>query len=62
MEILESFVWIAVGFVPMLCAMELAWRLDKKVRLKETTIKGVPPNADLADIMIRNVIKRILKR
>ncbi|MFZ0264178.1 MAG: hypothetical protein WB053_01910 [Nitrososphaeraceae archaeon] len=47
MEILESFVWIAVGFVPMLCAMELAWRLDKKVRLKETTIKEEPPNAVL---------------
>jgi hypothetical protein len=46
MEILESFVWIAAGFVPMLCAMELAWRLDKK-GLKETTIKEVPPNAVL---------------
>jgi hypothetical protein len=31
----------------MLCAMELAWRLDKKVGLKDTTIKEIPPNAVL---------------
>jgi hypothetical protein len=47
MEILESTVWIVVGFVSTLCAMELAWRLDKKVRLKEKTIKEVPPDAVL---------------
>ena len=47
MELLESFVWIAVGFVPMLCVMELAWRLEKKVRLKDVTMGEVSPNAVL---------------
>jgi hypothetical protein len=47
MELLESFVWIAVGFVPMLCAMELAWRLEKKVRSKDITMREVSPDAVL---------------
>jgi hypothetical protein len=45
MEVLESFVWIAVGFMPMLCAMELAWRLEKKVRLKDLIMTEVSPDA-----------------
>jgi hypothetical protein len=36
MEILESIAWIASGFVPMLGALELAWRIDKKGRFKKT--------------------------
>lgn len=32
MEILESIAWLAVGFLPILGAMELVWRLDKKVK------------------------------
>lgn len=47
MELLEPFIWIAVGFVPMLCAMELAWRLEKKVRLKDVTMREVSPDAVL---------------
>jgi hypothetical protein len=75
MELLESFVWIAVGFVPMLCAMELAWRLEKKVRLKDNNEGGFPKCRatkiafmhykiffNLETIMKRNVLKRILIR
>jgi hypothetical protein len=47
MGLLESFVWIAVGFVPTLCAMELAWRFEKKVRLKDVTMREVSPDAVL---------------
>jgi heme exporter protein D len=47
MELLESFVWIAVGFVPMLCVMELASRLEKKVRLKDVTRREMSPDAVL---------------
>jgi hypothetical protein len=47
MELLEPSVWIAVGFVPMLCAMELAWRLEKKVRLKDVTMREVSSDAVL---------------
>lgn len=47
MEILESIVWIVIGFVPMLYAMEVAWRLENKVKLKDTTMKGVSPDAVL---------------
>ena len=42
MEILESIAWIAVGFLPMLGAMELVWRLDKKIKFNESTIELVP--------------------
>lgn len=51
MEVLESMVWIADGFVPILCTMELAWTLEKKVRLKDATMSAtmreVSPNAVL---------------
>jgi hypothetical protein len=47
MGLLESFVWIAVGFVPTLSAMELAWRLEKKVRLRDATMREVSPDAVL---------------
>ena len=47
MELLGPFVWIAVGFVPMLCTMELAWRLEKKIRLKDVTMREVSPDAVL---------------
>jgi cytochrome bd-type quinol oxidase subunit 1 len=47
MELLGPFVWITVGFVPMLCAMELAWRLENKVRLNGVTMREVSPDAVL---------------
>ena len=34
MEILESVMYIAIGFVPMLLAMEAGWKLGKKSILK----------------------------
>ena len=50
MEILESIAWIALGFVPMLGALELAWRIDKKGRFQKTmtTIQRVP-----LDVLLR---------
>ena len=32
MEILESVVWVTLGFLPMLGSMELAWRLSAKMK------------------------------
>jgi hypothetical protein len=32
MEIAESIGWIALGFLPMFGSMEVAWRLEKRVR------------------------------
>lgn len=32
MEILESVVWVTLGFLPMLGSMELAWRLSAKAK------------------------------
>ncbi|CAN5278843.1 hypothetical protein BH18THE2_BH18THE2_38100 [soil metagenome] len=41
MEVLQSVAWVALGFLPMLGSMELAWRLYEKRRSKKTMIKKV---------------------
>jgi hypothetical protein len=50
MEVLESW-YGTVGFVPILCTMEFAWTLEKKVRLKDATMSAtmreVSPDAVL---------------
>jgi hypothetical protein len=46
MEVLESMVWYG-RFVPILCTMEFAWTLEKKVRLKDATMREVSPDAVL---------------
>jgi hypothetical protein len=50
MEVLESMVWYG-RFVPILCTMEFAWTLEKKVRLKDATMSAtmreVSPDAVL---------------
>jgi hypothetical protein len=33
MEIYESFVWIAIGFIPTLLTMEIAYRATSRFRL-----------------------------
>lgn len=33
MEVYESIAWIAMGFIPTLVAMEIAYRAASKVRL-----------------------------
>jgi hypothetical protein len=46
MDILESFGWIVLGFVPTLCALEIAWKLGavKKYKRKEEKKKKVSIN------------------
>jgi hypothetical protein len=47
MEILESFGWIALGFIPTMCALEIAWKLDavkNKSKYKSEQEKKVSPN------------------
>jgi hypothetical protein len=39
MEILESIVWVSIGFVSMFAAMELAWRQARRIESGEH-IKG----------------------
>jgi hypothetical protein len=36
MEMIENLLWIVTGFIPMLVSMEVAWRIGKRVRCKET--------------------------
>jgi hypothetical protein len=31
MEVLESIVWIALGFVPTLVFLEMSWRMGKMI-------------------------------
>jgi hypothetical protein len=47
MDILESFCWIVLGFVPTLCALEIAWKLGavKKYKVKAEQEKKVSANA-----------------
>jgi hypothetical protein len=40
MDIPETLGWIALGFVPTLVAMEVAWRLRTKERHTGTVIEG----------------------
>jgi hypothetical protein len=40
MEILESIVWITLGFVPVFGSMELAWRLRKKLVVSKSRAEG----------------------
>ncbi|MFL6399163.1 MAG: hypothetical protein ACJ72J_06235 [Nitrososphaeraceae archaeon] len=47
MDILESFGWIVLGFIPTLCALEIAWKLGavKKYKVKGEERKKVFTNA-----------------
>ena len=40
MEIIESIGWIALGFVPMIAFLELAWRKGVTNRLKVRELRG----------------------
>jgi hypothetical protein len=52
MDVIESTVWIILGFIPTLCAMELAWRMKRgkrtiesssgKVKEKVIVVGGIP--------------------
>jgi hypothetical protein len=46
MDILESFGWIILGFLPTLCALEIAWKLGsvKKYKVKQEEKKKVSTN------------------
>jgi hypothetical protein len=43
MDVLESFGWIVLGFVPTLCTLEIAWKVSiaKKYKRKEEEKKKV---------------------
>ncbi len=36
MDVIESTAWIMLVFIPMLCAMELAWRMKRGKRTIES--------------------------
>jgi hypothetical protein len=36
MDVIESTAWIMLGFIPTLCAMELAWRMKRGNRTIES--------------------------
>jgi hypothetical protein len=46
MEILESLGWIVLGFVPTMCAVEIAWKVGvaKKYKVKVKQEKKVSAN------------------
>ena len=46
MYILESFGWIALGFVPTMCALKIAWKLGvvKNYKVKQEAEKKVSGN------------------
>jgi hypothetical protein len=41
MELLESIGWIALGFIPTLASMEMAFRITKRLKLfsRETILR-----------------------
>jgi uncharacterized membrane protein len=38
MDVIESTAWIMLGFIPTLCAMELAWRMKRAKRTIESSL------------------------
>jgi hypothetical protein len=46
MEILESFGWIVLGFVPTICALKIAWKVcvTKKYDVQKEQQKKVSSN------------------
>jgi hypothetical protein len=46
MEILETFGWIVLGFVPTMCALKIAWKggIVKKHKVKAEQDKTVSTN------------------
>jgi hypothetical protein len=46
MDILESFGWIVLGFVPTMCALKIAWKVGvvKEYNVKEEEENKVSTN------------------
>jgi hypothetical protein len=38
--LLENIVWVAIGFLPMYGAMELSWRLARRIAIKRNKTRG----------------------
>ena len=38
--LLDNIVWMAIGFLPMDCAMELSWRLARRIAIKRNRTRG----------------------
>ena len=47
MDILESFGWIVLGFIPTMCALKIAWKVGvvEKYDVKTEEEKKVSTNA-----------------
>ena len=46
MDILESFGWVVIGFIPPMCALEIAWKVGvvKKYNVKQKQKEKVSTN------------------
>ena len=46
MDMLESFGWVVVGFIPTMCALKIVWKVGvvKKYDVKEEEKKKVSTN------------------
>lgn len=46
MDMLESFGWVVVGFIPTMCALKIAWKLGvvEKYDVKKKEEKKVSTN------------------
>lgn len=38
--LLDNVVWVAIGFLPMYGAMELSWRLARRIAIKGNRTRG----------------------
>jgi hypothetical protein len=38
--LLDNIVWVAIGFLPMYGAMELSWRLARRIAIKRNKPRG----------------------
>ena len=52
MEITESIAWVALGFLPIFCSMEVAWRLGKKRSFKPSAKKeAIKKKVSMVDVL-----------
>jgi hypothetical protein len=38
--LLDNIIWLAIGFLPMYGAMELSWRLGRRIAVKRNKTRG----------------------
>jgi hypothetical protein len=50
--LLDNIIWVAIGFLPMYGAMELSWRLARRIAAKRNKTRGKEEETIVASQML----------